>query len=85
MPWGCQFGVMFFPDKDKAYREVRRMLTPGGSFVFSVWDSHRHNRFARIVQELLATYFPADPPRFYEVPFHYHSIDAIREPSPKPA
>src|SRR5689334_3592746 len=26
----CQFGVMFFPDKDKSYREAFRVLAPGG-------------------------------------------------------
>jgi ubiquinone/menaquinone biosynthesis C-methylase UbiE len=25
----CQFGVMFFPDKDRSYREVDRVLAPG--------------------------------------------------------
>ena len=33
----CQFGVMFFPDKDKAYREVYRVLATGGHYVFTVW------------------------------------------------
>src|SRR6185436_20942438 len=26
----CQFGVMFFPDKAKAFSEARRVLRPGG-------------------------------------------------------
>jgi SAM-dependent methyltransferase len=39
----CQFGVMFFPDKDKSYREVFRVLAPTGRYLFNVWDSHRHN------------------------------------------
>lgn len=26
----CQFGVMFYPDKDQSYREVFRVLAPGG-------------------------------------------------------
>ncbi len=34
----CQFGIMFFPDKDKSYREVHRVLAHGGRYVFSVWD-----------------------------------------------
>src|ERR1700722_4323897 len=33
----CQFGVMFFPDKNKAYREVHRVLKPGGHYLFSIW------------------------------------------------
>lgn len=75
----CQFGVMFFPDKDKCYREVRRVLAPGGRYVFSVWDAHRYNPFGRIAHEVIGSFFPADPPKFYEVPFSYYLIDPIKE------
>ena len=34
----CQFGVMFFPDKPIAFSEARRVLEPGGLFIFNVWD-----------------------------------------------
>ena len=34
----CQFGVMFFPDKSKAFSEARRVLRAGGVFLFHVWD-----------------------------------------------
>ena len=44
----CQFGVMFFPQKDTSYREVHRVLAPGRRYLFSVWDSHRYNPFGRI-------------------------------------
>jgi ubiquinone/menaquinone biosynthesis C-methylase UbiE len=29
----CQFGVMFFPDKDRSYREIHRVLAPGGRYL----------------------------------------------------
>ena len=75
----CQFGVMFFPEKDKSYREIHRVLTPGGRYLFNVWDGHRYNQFGRIAHEVAGGFFPADPPQFYKVPFSYHQIDAIKE------
>jgi len=39
----CQFGVMFFPDKRKAFREALRVLRGGGRFLFNVWDSFDAN------------------------------------------
>jgi SAM-dependent methyltransferase len=75
----CQFGVMFFPDKEKSYREAHRVLIPGGRYLFSVWDEHRFNPAPRLVHELLAGLFPDDPPGFYEVPFAYHRLDPVRE------
>jgi ubiquinone/menaquinone biosynthesis C-methylase UbiE len=75
----CQFGVMFFPDKDKAYREAYRVLARGGQYVFNVWDSHRYNPVGRLMTEIAAGFFPADPPQFYQVPFGYHRIDPIKD------
>lgn len=75
----CQFGVMFFLDKEKSYREVHRVLVSGGRYLFNVWDSHRHNAFGRIAHEVIGGFFPADPPKFYDVPFGYHLIDPIKE------
>jgi ubiquinone/menaquinone biosynthesis C-methylase UbiE len=74
----CQFGVMFFPDKAKSYREVYRVLAPGGRYLLSVWDSHRSNPWARIAHEVCGRFFPADPPQFYNVPFSYYQADAIK-------
>ncbi|HZW76322.1 MAG TPA: methyltransferase domain-containing protein [Caldimonas sp.] len=74
----CQFGVMFFPDKAKAYAETRRVLRPGGTFHFNVWDRIADNEFTDVVTEALATIFPADPPRFMaRTPHGYHDIAAI--------
>ena len=34
----CQFGLMFFQEKTKAYSETFRVLAPGGRYYFNVWD-----------------------------------------------
>ena len=74
----CQFGLMFFLDKDKAHREAFRVLMPGGRYYFSVWDSFDFNPFARVTHETVAEFFVQDPPDFFTVPFGHHRIDAIK-------
>lgn len=75
----CQFGVMFFPDKGRAYSEALRVLEPGGTFHFNVWDRIEQNEFAAVVTDALATIFPADPPRFMaRTPHGYHDVAQIR-------
>jgi len=73
----CQFGVMFFGDKAKSYREVRRVLTSGGHYLFNVFDTLAFNPCPRVVAELLASTFKMDPPPFLQVPYGYASIDPI--------
>jgi SAM-dependent methyltransferase len=60
----CQFAVMFLPEKSKAFWEARRVLRPGGTFIFNVWDRIEENEFADSVTATLASLFPGDPPRF---------------------
>ena len=60
----CQFGVMFFPSKSKAFSEARRVLREGGVLLFNVWDRLEENEFAHTVTNALASLFPEDPPRF---------------------
>ncbi len=75
----CQFGAMFFPDRTAAYAEVRRVLRPGGVFLFSVWDSVETNEFPRVVEQILAPMFPADPPTFMSrTPHGYFDEATIR-------
>jgi ubiquinone/menaquinone biosynthesis C-methylase UbiE len=76
----CQFAVMFFPDKVRACAEARRVLRPGGRFLFSVWDRIEDNEFADVITQALATLFPDDPPRFLaRVPHGYHDPAAIAQ------
>jgi SAM-dependent methyltransferase len=37
-----QFGLMFFPDRVRALREMLRVLTPGSRLAVAVWDSLDH-------------------------------------------
>jgi ubiquinone/menaquinone biosynthesis C-methylase UbiE len=74
----CQFGVMFFPDKAKAYSEARRVLRSGGVFIFNVWDRIEENEFADAVTMALATLFPEAPPRFLaRTPHGYYDHETI--------
>lgn len=80
----CQFGVMFFPDKLQAYREARRVLRPGGTYIFAVWDKLSNNEFVTVASTALANRFPDDPPRFMErTPHGYYDkqaiVDAVKE------
>lgn len=75
----CQFGVMFFPDKEQSFAEVSRVLKPGGHYLFNVWGSWEKNPFAELVHGVIAEFFPDDPPGFYHVPFGYYDTDVIRQ------
>jgi ubiquinone/menaquinone biosynthesis C-methylase UbiE len=75
----CQFGAMFFPDRISGYREAKRVLKPGGYFLFNVWDRIEENVFADDVTNALAEIFPNDPPRFLaRTPHGYHDTALIR-------
>ena len=70
----CQFSAMFFPDRVAAYREVRRVLRPGGTFLFNIWNGIEDNEFANVVTKAVGTLFPEDPPLFLARTPHGHGL-----------
>jgi ubiquinone/menaquinone biosynthesis C-methylase UbiE len=76
----CQFGVMFFPDRLRAYREAKRVLKRGGLFLFNVWDNLAANPAAQAAGRAVAGLFPDDPPSFLErMPFGYSDKGRIEK------
>jgi SAM-dependent methyltransferase len=68
----CQFGVMFFPDKQASSREAFRVLRHGGKYLFAVWDSWAEmptaplGIAAKVVGEMLGR----DPVSLLNPPYH---------------
>ena len=74
----CEFGVMFFPDKPKAFAEARRVLRADGVLLFSVWDRIEENEFADVITNALTSIFPDDPPQFLRrTPHGYFDQNSI--------
>jgi ubiquinone/menaquinone biosynthesis C-methylase UbiE len=74
----CQFGLMFVPDKEAAFREARRVLVKDGLFAFKVWAGFEDNPFGRIAHETIGSFFSKNPPNFYQVPFGFHDPNVLR-------
>ncbi len=76
----CQYGVMFFPDKPGAMREARRVLAPGGRYLFNIWDSLEHNPIAGVIQQSLDELFAPNPSRFLaQVPYGWFDLKTIED------
>lgn len=75
----CQFGVMFFPDRPAAHAQARRVLRPGGTYLFSAWDSIDSNAVALAVDEAYRQVLPDAPPNVITRVAHgYHDPETIR-------
>ena len=59
-----------------AYREIRRVLRRGGTFLFTVWNAIDVNECACVVTDAMSALYPEDPPVFLARTPHGHGSAA---------
>lgn len=74
----CQFGIMFFPDKQKGLGEMMRVVKPGGFVIFNVWDTLEQNSIVELAARVISTFFESEPPKFLHIPFGYNNVTEIK-------
>jgi SAM-dependent methyltransferase len=74
----CGFGIMFVPDRQAAFREVRRVLTEGGILLFNVWDRIEENPHALANAGVVEAMFPGDPEVKFRMPYDMHDPGLLR-------
>jgi len=73
-----QFGAMFFPDRVAAYREMRRVLRPGGTMLFNVWASLSANPGSEAIHRSLTEVLGDPSPGFIaRTPFGYADPEQV--------
>ena len=55
-----QFGVMFFDEPVRAFRNIRAHLAPGGRIAFACWQANERNPW--FFAPAIAEFVPAPPP-----------------------
>lgn len=73
-----QYGLMFFPDKQKGFNEAYRVLKPGGYFAFATWDRTDDTPlFKLVIDDTVIPFFEGeDTSRFY-TPFSLHNPEQL--------
>lgn len=76
----CQFGVMFFPDKLKAFKEAYRTLQTGGRFLFNTWGSLDVNPRPAIIRDVMEKIMGDGAPDFMtKGPYSFYDTAVIHD------
>jgi ubiquinone/menaquinone biosynthesis C-methylase UbiE len=73
----CQFGVMFFPDKQRASREARRALRADGRYMLLTFNRLDQNPIPNAAGKAVASLFAEDPRYMERGPFSYSDTSTI--------
>lgn len=75
----CALGFMFPPDKERAFSEARRVLRPGGTLFFSVWDRIEENPTGLVGATAIEALAPGDPDLVFRTPYDLADVERLRE------
>ncbi|MDQ6812129.1 MAG: methyltransferase domain-containing protein [Bacteroidota bacterium] len=75
----CQFGVMFFPDKPRAFEEVNRVLARSGIYIFNTWGSLDQNKWTAVIHDVMDEVFKNEAPDFLQNgPYSFNDTSVIK-------
>lgn len=74
----CQQALMFFPNREKALRQMHRVLKPDGRIALNVWRSEEFNPVYAHLIAALEKHMGADAANIMRSPFITKSVPEIR-------
>lgn len=75
-----QYGLMFFPDKQKGFDEAFRVLKPGGHFAFATWDRTTAMPLIKlIIDDHIAPFFEGEDLQRFHIPFALHDPAVLND------
>jgi ubiquinone/menaquinone biosynthesis C-methylase UbiE len=75
-----QYGLMFFPDKQKGVGEAFRVLKPGGHVAFATWDRTTAIPLIKLfIEDHIIPFFKEEDPQRFRTPFSLHDPVELEE------